>query len=192
MKRLSQIISAYVALCLALAGLVGVSPTLHLWIEHGGQGTPHLHNRGIANSEFPQSVNYHRHADGSSHDIDHRHPEGPGLGRGVSHLGFLPTHRPFAMPTVPLARMGRALLRVLCGELTHSSDSSSPLNQPGHHHHGLAQLLSHGLVELVMDIPPLSYPPVSFALQALPADAFLPDSKWEAQTASRGPPLECR
>ena len=122
MRRLSQIISAYVALCLAMAGLVGLSPALHQWIEHGGQGTPHLHSHGIANSEFPDFRNYHRHTDGSSHDVEQRHPDVRGLGRKFSHVGFTPSHRPFALPTVPLTRMGRALLQFLEGEPTHFED----------------------------------------------------------------------
>lgn len=46
MKRAAQIISSFLALCLILGGVVGGSPTLHVWAEHGGQGAPHVH-RGM-------------------------------------------------------------------------------------------------------------------------------------------------
>lgn len=63
MHRFGQIISGYVALCLALAGLAGVSPWLHVRVEHGGQAALHSHRGGVAHAhevpsehDFPPGV----------------------------------------------------------------------------------------------------------------------------------------
>lgn len=59
MRHPGQIISGYVALCLALAGLAGVSPWLHVRLEHGGQAELHSHRGGVA----------HSHAVPSEHEL---------------------------------------------------------------------------------------------------------------------------
>ena len=40
---LRAFISGSLALLLAMAGAIGVSPGLHHWLEHGGKGQPHIH-----------------------------------------------------------------------------------------------------------------------------------------------------
>jgi hypothetical protein len=43
LKRLEQTVSCFLAVCLAFAGAIGLSPSLHTAIEHGGHGTEHTH-----------------------------------------------------------------------------------------------------------------------------------------------------
>lgn len=184
MRRLSQIISAYVALCLALAGMVGLSPSLHLLIEHGGLGTPHRHAL-----DSIATGNFHHHADGSSHDADHQAPGIRAKGLGPLHIGFTPTHQPFELPSIRLPQAGRALLQFLAGASNHPEESPSPDQQSNHHFNSLTQLLSHGLVEVVVDLRPQTWLVTTFIWRTQPAEAFLSDPGWEAQTATRGPPL---
>jgi hypothetical protein len=50
MRRLAQLLSCHLALCVASTGLVGVSPMLHHLVEHGGRGSVHSHQGRLSHA----------------------------------------------------------------------------------------------------------------------------------------------
>ena len=71
MKPWRQILAAYVALCVAFAGAVGLSPVLHRWVEHGGEGPAHVHARSSATLE--RTLHPHPHPHHHDSPPDHHH-----------------------------------------------------------------------------------------------------------------------
>lgn len=181
MKRMQQLISCYVVLCLALAGAVGISPLLHQRIEHGGHGPAHIHARGMA--AVPVAVHSHDHGNGAGHVHPADHATEPSRPAGT----FVHRHRPQTLAAFQLSRFWRALGQLFPSK-AQSPSQSSP-EDPGHTHDSLAQLLAGGLVEHACDAPPLECDPVSFPNRFLPAKVLLLNCAWDAQTASRGPPF---
>lgn len=53
MRIVKVAIGWYLVLCLVLAGAVGLSPLLHVWLEHGGVGAAHVHWSGVAAHSEP-------------------------------------------------------------------------------------------------------------------------------------------
>lgn len=154
MSAFQKLISCYLALSLALAGAVAISPALHLWVEHAGHGPAHAH-------------------------YGKRTPETP------RKQVFAHSYKGFTLPKVDLREVWHMVGHFLASEPAHSPADS----EPGHEHHSLSQLLASGLLEQTSDAPSLE---VTFFVSipgAALADEPLLDSRWDAQTATRGPPF---
>jgi hypothetical protein len=192
MKPWRQILATYVALCVAFAGAVGLSPALHHWVEHGGQGPVHVHARSSAALEQARLSHAHPH----THPHDHDHEADPGLHPSHAFAEFPSAARAAFATAHPSFNVSFARLAAAWHELTHflgnrgaeNPDESSDPTYPDHHHQSLAQLLADGWVEASLDLPRLVRPGIpcvllGFALQFRPH--ALP---WDAQTAGRAPP----
>jgi hypothetical protein len=174
MKRIQPLISLYLALCLAGGGAVALSPTLHRLIEHGGHGDAHTHAAILARDGRPGEV--HQHEDGHWHSHPAERP------RRV--LLFEHTFDP---PTISLTGIWHRFARFL--EAATAEDSAPANEGPGHQHHSLFQLLAAGFVDQPLDAPCLlSLPPAHVVCEVPPANQFTA-FEWDAQTASRGPPV---
>lgn len=83
-----QFLSVWLALSCALAGMVGLSPLLHQWVEHGGQGPAHIHRgSGVASAHAhkPGHAHSHDHSPGHSHAGHHHHHGGDHDEPGPDH-----------------------------------------------------------------------------------------------------------
>lgn len=198
-KRLAQLVSCYLALCLVFGGAVALSPILHVWIEHGGKAGPHTHlimQHEVAAVSQPQEVHPgHADAPGLAHILSHAlelsHPPSPSSASTQAHANGLFAHNyePFRPPNLSALRHSlHAVFHLLGGRAPAASEPSPSGDGPGHQHHSLPQLLAGGLVEQHLDLPLLQPVPVSLTLRALPAHTPLLVNDWDAQTASRGPP----
>ena len=189
MKRVHQLVACFLALSVFLAGLVAVSPALHVVIEHGGQGPAHTHRGGpaVASSALtlpdPGHVHPHEHAPVNRSE------------RPVLHAArlnfFVSNHGAFTFREVPLRRVWEALSSLLerAGDLSHPSpDPASDGGSPGHEHRSLAQLLACGLIEQTVEAPwfELGFVPCPFVSPA--AQEVLLLRPLDAQTAGRAPP----
>src|SRR4051812_7252134 len=88
LKPLKQIVSFYLVLVIAMVGAIGISPTLHRLIEHGGLGPAHSHAT-------------------SFHSVP-RHPEKP------SYRELLLQHEhAFQLPALPVAQLWHAIAHLL-------------------------------------------------------------------------------
>lgn len=174
-----RLIACYLALCFAFAGAVGVSPILHRLIEHGGQGPDHTHNHFVARGTDFESA--HQHGDAPLH----RHTPAKVVPRPAAALSH--SFKPFELPKIPLNGIWRALNHFLA--VASASESSPSKDKPRHEHHSLFQLIVSGLVEQPLDVPILSFVPFEFISRDFVAEAFLAAHDWDAQTASRAPPL---
>ena len=179
-RHVQQWIACFLALTFAVAGLIAINPSLHVAIEHGGQGAPHTHF-GLAS---PVEANGHLHQHGD--DAWHRH-EVPSVPRIPTPVLFQHSFRPFGLPTISLDRLWQALGWFF--ERPASGRSSPPTEGPGHEHHSLFQLLASGLVDQPLDLPVLPSIPFALVSDTRPANAILIAREWDAQTASRGPPF---
>jgi hypothetical protein len=186
-QPLQQLIAAYLALCLAFAGAVGMNPTLHHWVEHGGHGPEHTHSGvwggGLDIADAYEAGVRHVHAPGRVHAHGQDQPARRPIRQGL----FAHSIRAFETPEL-LNRVGRFIRDVLCGSAS-PCDSAPDQDGHGHEHHSLAQSLAGGLVESNADVP---LPPANEAIVrfiSLPPDALWLTDRWDAQTASRGPPV---
>ena len=173
-----QILSGYVALCLALAGFVGTSPTLHRLIEHGGRGVAHVHFHGTDG----MIVLGHRH-DQPAVDTQERRAAAT---QSVSRTLFVHSHQPAAVPAIQLDRLWHALGHLLAPEGEDPAPDTS--EDPAHHHDSLAQTLAGGLIEQSLDSPQLIGLPLATLFDLRPFAPPSLDVRWDSQTASRGPP----
>lgn len=177
MRRLPQLTSWLLVLCLLLAGAVGLSPVLHSWVEHGGQGRAHSHQGGVALA----ATGGHTHADGSRHDQSRLlRPDFP---RGV----FVWCDTSVAAEKLNLSHIWQSLGHFFAPRPDDSSDSPEK-NHPGHGHHSLAQSLAGGLIEFAADLPVLSGVEARFIFSSFPPKSPFLAEAWNAQTAGRGPP----
>ena len=180
MRRWQQVISCYLALCLPLAGTVGLSPVLHRLLEHGNQGPAHIHSGIFPNSSAGTDSLTHTHG-----RVAHRHQPHPPASN--DHLArqrpFTHPHQ-FRLPTIHLVGLWHALSQFLA----HPRSSPAPENSD-HHHHSLPQLLAGGLIEQFLELPQhfCATDPVDFLTATGEFPSFTPD--WDPQTASRAPPV---
>lgn len=178
MTGIRQLVSLYLALCLVLAGAVGLSPSLHRLIEHGGKGGAHVHGR----QELHSSTAPHHHNEAPAHS----HP--PALTTSVG-AGHLLVHAESAFPStdVLLARLWHGLQHLFDAE-RYFHDHESNGEDADHHHDSLAGLLAGGLID---HVDPSADSLVSAPLtdvQVLPLISRLPFFDWNAQATTRGPP----
>lgn len=177
-KRVRQLIAWFLALAFAAAGMVAISPALHVAVEHGGNGPMHSHF-GLAT---PGGVfaHPHQHGDGPWHS--HEAPVAP-----RSPLLFQHSFQPFGLPKISLDGLWQALAHFFD---TASSTGSLPSKDgPGHQHQSLFQLLASGLVDQPLDFPVLPSIPFALVTYRCAANTNWIARDWDAQTASRGPPF---
>ena len=178
MKIWRQLVVSYLALCLAFAGVIGLSPVLHFWIEHGGQGPIHTHSGFV-----PQvSQSGHSHDGGRFHQ--HAQTAENPLPTGL----FAHSYRSFELPNISLARLCHALCHLLQGVGPAGSQQPFPNDKGGHEHHSLPQMMASGCVDQALDVPLLSFTPGALVAPDFPALTLFLPSDWNAQTPSRGPP----
>ena len=182
MKRGQQLLSFYLALCVAFAGAVGLSPALHVFVEHGGEGRAHTHVG----------------ADG----VAHSHVEGARSKPGVFRIAapaetaarsvIIPSGawKPVTLLGLQPQDLGRSLERLFAKVAAHLP-SAPAKNDAGHTHHSLPQMLVGGVVEGTVVAPCLVFAPETFAFVSLLSDPRPAPAPWYAPTASRGPPCCC-
>jgi len=187
MRHHQQLISCYLALCLALAGAVGVSPVLHHLIEHGGKGPAHTHTRGPVNGASTAHSHDHSHHNfqtGQSHSHELERSSDSSRSKALS----VQPHQPFTFSRIPFDELWQSFCQFFIKAAEESPGTAD--DQPGHEHQSLAQLLAAGLIDLSASLPPITGFSASLGF-FLPStqDPLLPGS-WDVQTASRGPPGE--
>lgn len=178
---LRQLIAAYLAACLVLAGVVGLSPALHTLIEHGGEGALHVHGRF---DSTPASSAPHRHADSEEHF--HAHPEIPRASGNARAAGIF-VHSPDAFPgaDVLVARLWQRVSDWL------AQQESSPVSSDGggaHHHDSLASSLTGGLVDQADPVVCCDSGPDTVSLSSSPSSDRVHALDADVQFAPRGPP----
>jgi hypothetical protein len=176
-KRSRQIIACYVALCVAFAGAIGFSPTLHVWVEHGGHGAAHTHSAASVHAAI-----HHEHPH------PHRSEEAPTPPPARTlRISTAPPLTLFGLEVQDLFRGVNTLLAWAC-----PVESSDPTHSESEHsHHSLAQMLAQGAVEALAVSPPVAIAPHDFNFSPLTTEAHLATADWYAPTASRGPPRCC-
>jgi hypothetical protein len=185
-RAVQQFVASYLVLCLALAGAVGISPVLHQLVEHGGHGDAHVH---VGTASHPQQPGFvHRH----EHGLEHSHDAAPGQHQ-VQDSGRpgLFVHSVRGIETSELVRRAWQFVESIFDSAVEQDDPSPDSDKTDHEHHSLAQLLASGLAESSVDLPLLEaeFGPVIFGLAS--PDMLVLSVGWNAQTASRGPPLLC-
>jgi hypothetical protein len=155
-----QALSIYLALCVALAGAIGLSPTLHRLIEHGGLGPTHSH-------VFPSS--------GMS-----------GSAEKASFADLMVHHRrAFTFPRLPVGEFWHTLAHLL---ETTSEQGAAEKKGNGHEHHSLAQMMASGLAEQSLDAIFLSWLQPTIVFQSFPPEALLLTRNFDLHSAGRAPP----
>ena len=158
MNRFRQLISGYLAFTIVAAGVVGLSPLLHTWIEHGGHGPHHSHLKPL------------RHA-----------PKAPQ--RVLARKAFAHSIKPFTIPG--LGRFQAALSN--CLQRLASKSRPATDGEPEHEHHSLAQLLANGLIDVSFVGAPLIPERVSADCIPVCVPPFLLAAS-NAELPGRGPP----
>jgi hypothetical protein len=170
-KRWQQLLSCCLAFCVAFAGAVGLSPTLHVQVEHGGHGHAHSH------------AGFHKGA-----GIAAEHPRE--ASRSNMRLARLFAEK-YPQPKLfglDLREIYRAVGSRIARALQPREDAPNDPAGDGHAHDSLAQMLLSGAVEGLSDVPPLAGDPTGFMIFTEGYSAVWAASDFEAQTASRAPP----
>ena len=178
MNGIRQLVSLYLVLCLVLAGAVGLSPSLHRLIEHGGRGGEHVHGH----------LNLHSSAATHHHDAasEHSYPPAPTTSVSASHL-LVHAEETFPSTDVLLARLWHNLQRLFSAEESAGSHESKS-EDTDHHHDSLAGLLAGGLIDHV-DLSVDSIPAAPQTDVGVPTlVSRFPSFDWNAQATTRGPP----
>jgi hypothetical protein len=186
MQLWRQIASGYLVLCLAFAGLVGISPDLHRLVEHGGDGPTHAH-QGVATATHRPPVHSRDHSHPHPHEPDRAENKELEARKGPSGF-FVSKHRSFSLP---FARLWHGFVHFLEHSASvpdGSQDTDSSDNTPGHDHHSLAQLLAAGLLEQNVDAPVLAFDFVLYWSSLPTPEAVILGRRFDAQTAGRAPP----
>jgi len=176
-KRCQQILSCYLALCVALASAIGLSPELHVWLEHGGHGQTHTHAG----------------AGGKAHAHTHARPRSQSSSTAFlpasqkAEIFFAEAYRPFTLPGFDLKTVYAGIGRWFAHAWSHATEAPAK-DDSDHDHHSLPQLLMAGLIEGACDAPDLICAPPPVASAVTHCKPVGPVSDWNAQTASRAPP----
>lgn len=178
-KRFRQLLSCYLALCVSLAGAIGISPVLHRLVEHGGQGPLHVHYSAPITAE----------ALAQPQDQASMHPvRAHFAAQARSHESFAHASGGLDCPRIRLSRALHALTHFLDGGASSSSERAAPGAPAGHRHGSLAQLMASGLVNqfaAISLLPPIPAPVLPNRSASI---SVWPETPWDAQSASRGPP----
>ncbi|HWN93940.1 MAG TPA: hypothetical protein VNT99_02815 [Methylomirabilota bacterium] len=184
MKRWQQVVSWYLVFCLVFAGAVGLSPILHLWVEHGGEGRAHIHiHAGHATSGAISGKHAHPHP--------HRHdaPTAHGFHRSAHAARALLVEK-YKQPTLlgwEVQDVYRAVSR-LFARVLEQSPYTPPDDANGHTHDSLPQLLLAGAVEGAWPVLPFVCAPLGIEFSSTLSFSVFLAADFEAQTASRAPP----
>ena len=184
-KRVQQLVGGFLALGLAFAGLVAISPSLHVAIEHGGRGPSHTHGGIPSNRYGLHAVHEHPHshsqADATDLELPPPRPNSPEL--------FVTTHRAFEIPSIPIRTLVGFLVRLSRSDTHPAKNTSDPLPaSPNHDHHSLAQSLACGCIEGSVGVFILEFDSPRFSL-LLPSPAELSlERRLDTQSAGRAPP----
>jgi hypothetical protein len=177
MKRPLQLL---MALCLAgsllLGGFAGLSPLLHVWLEHGGHGLAHVH---------------HGPATATARSVENSAPvTSPSPSARHLRIAIRPAaeraHR-FQLPSVSFAKLWHRWLQEP-GAHGEAPEDSAPRPDPGHHHDSLAQTLAGGLLDVAS--AEHAVPGVALREFQLPAAAhdILRSGVFDPHSSERGPP----
>jgi len=183
-RPLQKAIAIFVTFGVALAGVIGLNPRLHVLVEHSGAAALHSHSGGRqAATEFT-----HAHA----HSHVHQDAGKASRSRSV----FFPTPALVAHAQ-PLTLFGltpgdvyHAIGRVISIALTPLAATPDQSNGD-HTHHSLSQLLLSGAVEGAVEIGPLIVKPERFTFFRSSPETRPVVAEWNASTATRGPPACC-
>jgi hypothetical protein len=178
MKRWQQWLSCYLVLCLVVASVVGLSPTLHWWIEHGGRGHAHAH-AGLQKSRSLEREHAHPHR----HDFSHAASRAQ-LPRLL--VEKYPRPRLFGLEVKDVYRAVGGVLALLARHLPKAPPGDD--DREPHTHHSLAQMLLSGAVEGTVDVS-LVKGPAGFTRASLVSTTHFLTFDFNPQTASRAPPI---
>lgn len=143
MSRFQSLIATWLILTLATSGVVGISPIVHHWVEHRGQGTPHVH--WITGGRHPHHTRAVARATPSGDIHSHSHPHSAVSKAGAAAVPFTHNHAPFELPRIDLGML-RELLARLFQEASGAS-LGEPGDNPDHDHHSVFQLVAGGLID---------------------------------------------
>jgi hypothetical protein len=168
-------------LSFGFAGMVGISPRLHVAFEHGGHGPEHTHGWTTINSSAVRPVHPHPHGDATD-------PEKLSLQLGRPSF-FVNAHRSFGLPSISIRALSQILTRFIRTSESPAGDASRPVPaSPAHDHHSLAQSLACGLIEQSVGTVILEFGSVRFSfLLPVPPEVHL-EPFFDAQMAGRAPP----
>lgn len=189
MKPLWQrLLVCYAALGVVFAAFVGRSPTLHVWVDHHGHASEHVHDKA---SRVTRSLHLHSHP----HPHPHPHSAGGNVSAQASQASLLRDALEHRQKSVTLFGLApRHIYGALAGLLTAALDQlPEPAEQGSHEHthHTLSQLLLSGAIEQLLDVDPhLAAPERPEAPSPSPAPRVAA-ADWDAATATRGPPACC-
>jgi hypothetical protein len=177
---LRQIIAAYLAACLVLAGMVGLSPSLHVLLEHGGDGPAHVHGR---KAQVRPSSLVAQPREQSSARVSHPHADVSS--RAGSTTLFVHSSTTFPAVDELVARFWHRLHHWL----EHESSAPVPRNAaPEHRHDSLASLLAEGGVEPANTLIHCVEAGCSFSRCLLTAPERLRGFDRDLQSSPRAPP----
>lgn len=135
---LRQIITVYVVACLVLAAMAGVSPSLHVLLEHGGLGAAHVHGRKA--NRLPAHA--HANVPAEAHAQGHPHTHSSALPAKNS----LFVHEVGAFPSVD--ELAVLIWNRVHAWLEHSNPAPVPPDPASEHRHdSLTSLMSEGAIE---------------------------------------------
>jgi len=169
-SRVMLLLKQLIALCLSasfvVSGFAGLSPLLHVLIEHGGRGPLHVHHHNApikARSSFVPA----------------------------SAKGIRVSVRPATLST-RLMKLPQALLGGVWHNLIHAladDETGTPVSAPAtHHHDSLAQSLASGGVAVALGGMPVIGAPARAVLYVLSSDAFRTAGEFQSHRFGRGPP----
>ncbi len=193
MKPWRQVFACGLAIIVAMAGMIGLSPELHLQWEHGGVGPAHRHAGAVLPVKTERHLHLHLHhltagtgpASGHQAAPDSSTPPSTDLEKVVQHSFRSFTHGPEAFGrTSDLVRwLVRMVVPGARSEAGH--DHHLPFE---HQHDSLTQLLVEGGLEAAPHLSPASLGLTWIFSTATPSFEFRLPSVWFAPTAPRGPP----
>lgn len=189
-KRVRNPIAWFLALNVGLAGLIAISPTLHVAVEHAGAGPAHSHQGALAvATTAADRLHGHSHrqvtkqANSREEEIPRVHARRPEF--------FVSNHGSFSISRFSVLRLWQAFIGFREKTLPGAKDSSGAApsdNTPDHQHDSLAQLLAGGLIEQSVDPTLLPCVFVCGGFLSPPLQELLLVRRFDAQTAGRAPP----
>ncbi|HXG49605.1 MAG TPA: hypothetical protein VNO52_18435 [Methylomirabilota bacterium] len=184
MSRFQSLIATWLILTLATAGVVGISPILHHWVEHGGQGAPHVHRGTVGWHSHHTRAVFQTPPSGNAHSHSHPHSTLPKA--GAATVPFTHNHAPFELPHIDLDLLREWLARLF--QKASDAPLGEPGNNPDHHHDSVFQLVAGGLIDRACTSATLAVPLLLEARPPTTCDGRLVLPAWEGQYASRAPP----
>jgi hypothetical protein len=166
LKLARQLTALFLSASFVVSGFAGLSPLLHVLLEHGGRGPLHVHHHNAP--------------------IKARSGFSPAAVKGI-RVSVRPaplSARLMKLPQALLGGMWHNLLHALADD-----ETGGPVSAPAaHHHDSLAQSLASGGVTVALTGMPVLGAPVRAVLYVLSSDAVRTAGEFQSHRFGRGPP----